>query len=190
MTEPASTKLAHGLHASSRMMRATLFSLFVTVLFSTSVFAQDRGGFTALVDLGAGVQNDSSIEETAVGLAGLSFGAGAFLNENLAVMFRLAGTRVTYDLNGFDYGQSSGFFGPSLQYWLSDRVNVETGAGWGFWRGDTDEDNTGFGLLLGAGVSVFNRGKHNLQVGVQYAPAFTDPGTVHNFGFTFGYQFQ
>ena len=29
-----------------------------------------------------------------------------------------------------------------------------------------------------------------MQVGVQYAPAFTDPGTVHNFGFTFGYQFQ
>jgi hypothetical protein len=44
-------------------------------------------------------------------------------------------------------------------------------------------------LILGAGVTIFNRGKHNLQLGVQYSPAFTDPGTVHNMGFTFGYQF-
>ena len=49
-----------------------------------------------------------------------------------------------------------------------------------------------FALLigLGAGYSIFNRGKHNVQLGVHYTPAFTDPGTVHNFGFTFGYQFQ
>jgi hypothetical protein len=31
-------------------------------------------------------------------------------------------------------------------------------------------------------------GKHNLQVGVEYAPAFAEPGAVHNFGITFGYQ--
>jgi len=46
-----------------------------------------------------------------------------------------------------------------------------------------------FGLLFGAAVTVFNRGKHNLQFGVQYTPAFTKPGTIHNVGFTFGYQF-
>jgi hypothetical protein len=28
------------------------------------------------------------------------------------------------------------------------------------------------------------------MVGVEYAPAFTDSGTVHNLGFTFGYQFH
>ena len=40
------------------------------------------------------------------------------------------------------------------------------------------------------GVTVFNHGKHNLQVGVEYAPAFTDlVGTINNIGFTFGYQF-
>ena len=38
-------------------------------------------------------------------------------------------------------------------------------------------------------VTIFNRGKHNIQVGVEYAPAFTDSGTVNNLGFTFGYQF-
>jgi|SRR5688572_12024198 len=153
-------------------------------------FAQDRGGFTALVDFGLGVQNDSSIDETAVGLAGVNFGVGGFLTRDLALLFRLSGTNVTYDLAGGDYGQASGVVGPALQFWLSDKFNVEAGAGVGFWRGDTDEDNQGFGFILGAGVSIFNRGKHNVQLGMQYAPAFTEPGTVHNFGFTFGYQFQ
>ena len=171
-------------------MRTTLLFVCVSLLFTSAVFAQDRGGFTILVDAGVGIQNDTSIEETAVGVAGLGLGVGSFLNEDLALMFRFAGTRVNYDLNGFDYGQTSGFAGPSVQWWLSDRFNVEAGAGLGLWRGDTGEDNVAGGLLFGAGVSIFNRGKHNLQLGVQYAPAFTEPGTVHNFGFTFGYQFQ
>lgn len=157
---------------------------------SNSAVAQDRAGFTALVDIGAGIQNDSAIEETAVGLSGINAGVGGFLNENLALMFRIAGSNVGYDLGGADYDQVSGFAGPSLQYWLSDRINVEAGAGVGYWTGSTDEDNQALGLIFGTGFSVFNRGKHNLQVGVHYAPAFTEPGTVHNFGVTFGYQFQ
>ena len=166
-----------------------VMAVLTLVLSSGNALAQDRGGFTAMADIGLGIQNDSAIEETAAGLSGLNAGVGGFLNENLALMFRIAGTNVSYDL-GVDYDQVSGFAGPSLQYWLSDRFNVEAGGGVGYWSGSTDEDDQGFGLLLGAGFSVFNRGKHNLQVGVQYAPAFTEPGTVHNFGFTFGYQFQ
>ena len=172
------------------MSRATAALVLAMLVCSDRASAQDRESFTFLVDVGAGVQNDTATEQTEVGLAGLQFGAGGFLNENLALMFRLAGTNVTYDFGGIEYNQSSGVAGPAVQYWLSDRFNVEAGAGIGYWRGDTDEDDTGFGLLLGAGVSVFNRGKHSVQVGVQYAPAFTDPGTVHNVGVTFGYQFQ
>ena len=160
------------------------------MLMAARADAQDRGGFTAQVDVGIGVQNDTAIEETAVGLAGLGFGVGAFVSENLALMFRLTGTNVTYDLNGVDYGQSSGFIGPAAQFWLSDKLNVEAGAGFGYWRGDNDDDSRGLGLILGAGLSILNRGKHNLQLGVQYLPAFTDPGTVHSIGFTIGYQFQ
>ena len=132
------------------------------LLSGSGAFAQDRGGFTALVDAGVGVQNDSGIEETHTGLAGLSFGVGGFFSKEFALMFRLTGTTV-----GYDFG----------------------GAGWGFWSGDTDEDETGVGLILGTGVTLLNRGKHNLQFGVQYSPAFTDPGTVHSVGFTVGYQF-
>ena len=167
-----------------------VMAVLTLVLSSGRALAQDRGGFTAMADIGLGVQIDSAIEETAAGLSGVNAGVGGFLNENLALMFRIAGTNVAYDLGGVDYDQVSGFAGPSLQYWLSDRFNVEAGGGVGYWSGSTDEDDQGFGLLLGAGFSVFNRGKHNLQVGVQWAPALTEPGTVHNFGFTFGYQFQ
>jgi hypothetical protein len=171
-----------------RTIAACLTLAFVTV--SLPAAAQDRGGFTALVEMGVGIQNDSAIEDTAVGLAGLGFGVGGFVNPNLAVMFRLTGTNVSYDLAGLDYDQSSGVAGPVVQFWLSDRVNLEGGAGYGYWRGDNDDDSRGLGLILGAGVSILNRGKHNLQVGAHYLPAFTDPGTVHNFLFTLGYQFQ
>ena len=175
----------------AKQIFAIIVIVAVTIgVTNTNATAQDRGGFTALVDLGVGVQNDSAIEESAVGLAGINAGVGAFLNRDLALLFRISGTNVSYELGGGDYGQTSGVTGAALQYWLSDRFNVEAGGGVGFWSGSTDENNHGLGLIVGAGFSVFNRGKHNLQVGVQYAPAFTEPGTVHNLGFTFGYQFQ
>lgn len=174
----------------TRALVRSAMCVLVMAIAGDRAWAQDRGGFTVLVDFGLGVQNDTAIEETAVGLGGVNLGVGGFVTPDLALMFRISGTTVTYDLGGVDYGQTSGVAGPALQFWLSDRFNVEAGAGLGFWRGDPQGANQGFGLLLGAGVSIFNRGKHNLQLGIQYAPAFTDPGTVHNFGVTFGYQFQ
>jgi hypothetical protein len=173
---------------SATFLRMAVAVAFVLSCAGGRAFAQDRGGFTALVDLGVGVQNDTAIEESEVGLSGINFGVGGYLRDDLALMFRVAGTNVTHDLAGGNYGQTSGFVGPSLQYWLSNRYNVEAGVGIGFWNADTDDDS-GFGLLLGAGVTLFNRGKHNLQFGLHYAPAFTNPGNVHNVGFTFGYQF-
>src|SRR5687767_13486324 len=131
-----------------------LFAL-ATLLAGDHAVAQERGGFTALVDIGAGVQNDTSIQETKAGLAGLSFGVGGFFTRDLALMFRLTGTNVKYDFGAAgDYRQVSGVAGPTVQYWLSNRFNIEAGAGWGFWSG-ADEDETGPGLILGAGVTIF-----------------------------------
>ena len=169
--------------------RLAVLVVVAMVLGGSRGFAQDRGGFTALVDIGVGVQHDAAIEETEIGLAGLNLGVGGFLTEDLALMFRLSSANVRYDLVApGDYRQVSGVAGPALQWWLSDRLNVEAGAGFGFWSANTGEDNRGLGLLVGAGITLLNRGKHHLQVGIQYAPAFSDPGTVHNVGFTFGYQ--
>jgi len=152
------------------------------------VSSAGRGGFTVLVGLGTGIQHDSALEETKAGLAGLNFGVGGFLSENLALMFRISGTNVRYDFGGSDeFRQVSGVGGASLQYWLSNRVNVEAGVGGGFWSVE-DEQDTGAGLILGTAATIFNRGNHNVQVGVEYAPAFTDSGTVHNIGITLGYQ--
>ena len=146
----------------------------------------DRGGFTLLVNLGVGIQQDTAIEETAVGTAGLNLGVGGFIKPNLAILGRFSGTNAKYDTAFGEFRQVSGVVGPTLQYWASDKVYLEGGAGLGVWSAE-DESDSGFGLILGAGFTVWNRGKHNLQVGVEYAPAFTD-NAVHNFGITFGYQ--
>jgi len=173
-----------------RRLAVVVLSVFtlVAVEQAEAQSAPEREGFTILVNLGLGIQHDAAIEETAVGLAGANLGVGGFLTENLALMFRFSGTNVTYDFgSGGEFSQVSGTAAPAIQYWFN-RFNVEAGGGMGFWSSG-GEDEQGFGLILGAGVAIFNRGKHNLQVGVEYAPAFTDSGTVQNIGFTFGYQF-
>ena len=53
----------------------------------------------------------------------------------------------------------------------------------GFWSVEELGSESGFGVILGTGVTIFNSGKHNLQLGVEFAPMFTDP-TIHNIGFT------
>ena len=149
-----------------------------------------RGGFTVLVNLGLGFQTDDDLEESAIGLAGANVGVGGFLTEHLALLFRISGTKVRYDFGGFgELDQLSGVVGTTVQYWATDRLTIEGGAGVGFWRTE-DENERGFGLILGVGAVVFKKGTHNLVVGAEYAPGFMDSGTVHNFGITFGYQFH
>ena len=172
-------------------------SLFAIVMTGGRALAQNapqRGGFTILLDLGAGVQRDGSSQESTVGLAGLNLGVGGFLTKDLALMFRLSGTSAQHDhvspsgLPTLRLSRVSGVGGTTLQYWVSDRFNVEGGGGWGHWT-IKGGNALAFGLIVGSGVTIFNRGKHNLQFGVHYAPAFTNPRTVHNIGFTVGYQF-
>ena len=149
-----------------------------------------RQGFTVLVNLGLGFQKDDGLEESAIGLAGANVGVGGFLTEDLALLFRISGTKVRYDFGGFgELDQLSGVVGTTVQYWATDRLTIEGGGGVGFWRTE-DENERGFGLILGVGAVVFKKGTHNLVVGAEYAPGFTDSGTVHNFGITFGYQFH
>jgi hypothetical protein len=146
-----------------------------------------RRGFTMLLNLGLGIQHDTYFAETAVGLGGLNLGLGGFFNEHVALMGRFSGTNVSYTDAYAD--QVSGVLGPAIQYWVSDLFHIEGGVGMGYWDDGFDSE-TGLGLILGAGVTVFHRGKHYLVVGAEYAPVFTDAATVHNFGFTFGYQFH
>lgn len=152
--------------------------------------APARRGFTLLLDMGVGFQTDDGLEESATGLGGLNLGIGGFLNEDVALMFRITGTNVWYDF-GFlgKVQQISGVAGPSVQYWVSDRFTVEGGVGVGYWVTASNQEQA-VGLILGARAVVFDGGRHNLLVGAEYAPAFTSSGTVHNFGITFGYQYH
>jgi hypothetical protein len=159
-----------------------------TAVSASAQTASDRSGFTLLANLGVGVQNDTALEDTSVGFGGANFGIGGFATRDLAILGRYSGTSVPYDMGGFgDLWQVSGVLAPTVQYWVTDKVNIEGGAGFGVWTVEGEADR-GLGLILAAAFTVFNRGKHNLQVGVEYAPAFTEPGAVHNFAITFGYQ--
>lgn len=161
----------------------------------TSQFAQakdepERRGFTILVNLGVGIQHDEFFGDSAVGFGGANLGIGGFLTKDLALMFRFSGTNVTYDQGLFgNFGQVSGVVGGTVQYWASDRFSLEGGLGLGFWNDEFEFSDPALGLIFGAAGTVFNRGKHNLVVGGEYAPAFTEGGTVHNLCFTFGYQY-
>ena len=181
-----------------RLLYVSVCFAIALVIAPSSVMAQetegelnpDRGGFTLLVNLGIGSQLEG--DSSAIGLAGLNLAAGGFVTENLALMFRVSGTTATHEFEAFGYdfdiSQVSGVVGLTAQHWLDDRFYIEAGPGMGFWSVEELGSESGFGVILGTGVTIFNRGKHNLQLGIEYAPMFTDP-TIHNLGFTFGYQF-
>jgi hypothetical protein len=165
--------------------------VFVSVTFPLQTSAQDqpevgapdRGGFTLLATVGVGFQKDQALDETNTGLAGLNLGLGGYLSENLALLFRISGTNV-------DFGparQVSGFVGPSMLYWTNDKVFLEGGAGIGFWNIEGARER-GPGLLFAVGYSIFSSRRHSLHIGLEYAPAFTDPEMVHNLGLVFGWQ--
>jgi len=152
-------------------------------LEAQEVDGPDRGSFTLILDVGLGLQHDGFFGRTEPGWGGLNLGIGGFVTDDAALMFRLSGTTVTYGA----VQQSSGVMGPALQYWTSDRFFITAGVGAGFWGVDGDTDG-GLGFILGGGYALLNSGKHNLQLGIEYAPAFTEPDAVHSVGITVGWQ--
>ena len=162
---------------------AALMSAGLVATASAQAVAPNRSGFTMLLNVGVGFQHDELFGETETGVAGVNLGLGGHLGDNLALMFRVSGTTVSYG----GTSQTSGTAGATLQYWVSDKLHLEGGAGAGVWAIE-DTSEGGLGLILGAGYSIWNNAGHNLYVGVEYAPAFTDPESVHNFGIVFGWQ--
>jgi hypothetical protein len=175
--------------ATRRLWSAALCLAALFVNQGTAL-AQDnnRGGFTLLINAGYAVQHDSASGRSGDGQAGLNLGIGGFATRNLALMFRVSETSVRSKAGVLgELNQASGVLGGTLQYWVSDRVAIEAGAGVGFVEDIYQADSPG--LILGITASIFNRGKHSLQAGVEYAPAFRQSGTISNVGFTIGYQF-
>lgn len=173
----------------STTLRRSFAVVFAFACLATQVSAQeapagpDRGGFTLLLNLGVGFQHDAWFGETKTGLGGLNLGIGGFLTDDLALLFRASGTVADYD----GVTQTSGVGAASLQYWATDQLSLEGGVGMGFWDAEGTNDR-GAGIVLAVGYAFANRGKHNFSIGVEYAPAFTDPEMVHNVGIVFGWQ--
>jgi hypothetical protein len=67
------------------------------------------------------------------------------------------------------------------------QVVLTGGVGLGLWSIE-DVNESGLGLIMGVQFAVWQSGRHSLFLGLDYAPAFTDPGTVHNIGILFGWQ--
>ena len=166
-------------------------SLVTTAVLGTALPAEgqgdtalDRGGFTMLVNAGVGFQHDSALGDSFErGFAGVNLGIGGFLTRNVSLVFRLSSTSRD--------SQGSGVGGPAVQVWLSDRFHVESGGGVGWWDAHGfpgASSDPAFGLIFGAGYALWGRGRHTLRLGVEYAPAFTQPETVHNVGISIGWQ--
>jgi hypothetical protein len=171
------------------------FLALCVLMPARAALSQERSGFTLLLSLGYGMQSGVIDGETGSGLGGLNLGIGGFVSDNTALMFRISGTNVSYD---FQFPFSSitvtddvvsgvGVF--DVQYWATDRFNVEFGAGYGIVSSDYLGDDRGFGMLAAAGYSVLLRQKHSLQLGLEYAPVILDNETIHNIGFCVGFQF-
>ncbi len=165
---------------------AAIVALLLQLPVANMGFAQaedsgfERGGFTLLIGSGVGSTDNSRGE---VGLAGPSFGIGGFASKNVAIMARLTGVlsnaRISYST------------GLSVQYWVSNRFNVEGGPVVGFWfEGETG--GRGYGLMLGAGYTIIGSGKHSLQVSVEYAfvndTTYRESRVARNYGIILRYQ--
>ena len=167
------------------MKRALL--IVSMLLVATPAFAQAHRGFTVLANVGVGFQTDTFYDETATGVAGVNFGAGAFVTDRIAVLGRFSGTSATFDASG-GARQMSGVWGGTVQFWMNNWASVEFGGGYGRWSDEFNDSEDGFGLITAFHASVFQRGSHHIRAGVEYTPVFTEVN-VHNLGVVVGYQY-
>ena len=162
----------------------------------------NRGGFTLFVSFGAGLQQNSLVDQSETGFFGPNIGIGAFGEDALAVMARFAMSSVSLETGtGRSFSSVSVFLGPSFQGWFGDRFNLEVGLGWGrvrtgeidcsggflFPRVCSEQARGGPSLLLGSGYSLVLADGLSIQLGIQYFVVFVE-GTNNNLSFNLGFQ--
>lgn len=141
-----------------------------------------RNGFT--LELGIGVsfmhvlpKSGSTLNK--VGLAPLSLSLGGFVNNDLAVMFRMTGGSWFRE-NAFGNLQSwvMGFYGVHVQYWFNDWFFVSGGPGftlYGSVVGRTSLDGkikAGGGINVRTGFSVATWENHSLRFSLELFGSF------------------
>lgn len=166
---------------------------------------QERRGFTMLLSLGYGWQSTPDLEitnyafsqnfaaGTTSGLAGLNLGMGGFVSDEVALMFRISGTTASRDFVDQDQVTRSddvicGVGVLDMQWWVTKRLNLEIGGGYGIFATDLETER-GVGLLAGVGYSILSRKKHSLQIGLENAVFIKNEIVVNNLGVCMGFQF-
>ena len=187
-------------------MRAACHWGFVSVvlLVTTRVSAApDRSGFTG--DLGIGLawtsapvtsvtttislsgeeRSTEASREGRFGLAPLSLSLGGFLDTNVAVLFRAAGT--SYFEGNTQWVNA--FYGPIVEVWPSDRFYLSGGFGFGVFgpnplASETSVDpEAGFALDFRAGAALVSGRNHDVTLSLEAIPGFYENETVHGYAF-------
>ena len=146
-----------------------------------------RNGFTLELGLGLSFSHvfppSPGTTLNKVGLAPLSISLGGFLNNNWALLFRIAGHSFFQDDVAGDKTQTTAaFVGVHVQHWFNEWFMVSGGpgvVGFGTRKGfnQVGTDKAGFGVSLRAGFSVANWENHNLRFSLELFPAFLEGST-------------
>src|SRR5690606_26280800 len=163
-----------------------------------------RHGFT--MELGIGISHTAVFagerhadrEHAGIGLAPLSFAFGGFLSPRLALLGRGAGTSTfRKDADGKTYQTVNAVYGPSLQYWATDRLFFGGGPGLAVLAADLYKQGRDVNLIqLGLGLNgrvgfafALPGDHHAFTVGLDlFASRFSDTSTVAG-ALNLGWQF-
>jgi hypothetical protein len=150
---------------------------------SSSAPASDapfRHGFTMELGLGAALTNvnpDAGAGETQLGLAPLSIGVGGFVNRDVAVLARIAGTSY-FDKNarGDNTQFVNGFYGVHVQYWFNDHLMISGGPGFTLFGensflGQARRTVSGYGASFRVAAGLLATKHHSLRVALEVFPS-------------------
>ncbi|MBA3818032.1 MAG: hypothetical protein H0X17_04025 [Deltaproteobacteria bacterium] len=154
-----------------------------------------KQGLTFEANLGVGFiwadPDEGAESDKELALAGLSLGVGGWLSPQLALTLRIAGVTYSEEI-GDDTGRlTTGFFGPSAQYWVNENAWLGGGLGLGFASisvGDFEDSESGLGLDLRGGYTFSTTSENTWNLSVELTPSFLDGGTLYGFGILLGYQ--
>ena len=169
------------------------------------------GTMVARVDKTGGVGGDASSSDSRAAL-GANLGIGGFITPQIALSLRIASVSYSYDANdGYNgvYTDEAIFAGPSIQYWINDKLWIGGGIGYAIEHvsysaddgttGDSTNDPTGVALDLRGGFTFWKSMRNSLNVSVEYTPGFygeEDRGALGKFSYQlngfavlFGYQY-
>jgi hypothetical protein len=158
----------------------------------------ERNGFTLELGIGLGFMHvfpEEGDSTNDVGLAPLSFSLGAFINNQMAIMFRASGVSNLEEVAGKDIVTFLLFAGVHFQYWITDEFFVSGGPGFASLGAaeagdffDTIDRERGFGLSLRGGFSFANWENHSLRVSLELFPSFFENGSAMGEAINFEWQ--